>query len=306
MDLFRISTLLCLLGAILLTTAALRTFDLEAADRDKTLAFLLLTCLLPFALFYVGHLVVQHRIGHELDPQLGYVQALGSLGIMSAAAMSIFLPTLTATFQPLSGWLQTYAWFFVLAFGEGVFVANVTRSSSVRAPAKQRVAAGASSVIAPRTQPLTARAQTRTWGWPRSASATFAIAAVVLALAGWLFSSVNPGAALPATSGGRFSWMPASYLWLLAALPFAIFVVPYGVLEWKMRWSFAETTTRLHFICTLLVVLDLVRLYKDWAMSVASRFEPKVTAPDFLSTAAFVALSLGTFAWNIRNASRAS
>lgn len=303
-DLFRISALLCLLGAMVLTAAAVRTWDLEAAEHDKNLALLLLTCLLPFALFYVGHLVVQRRIGRELDLQLGYVQVLGSLAIVAAAAMTIFLPALAATFQPLSGWLQNYAWFFTLVFGEGVFVANAARAS--RAATLQKpglTAARAASMSSSASRPFAAGARTRTWGWPRSATETFAIAALVLALLGWLFSSANPGAALPASSDGRFLWIPASHLWLLAALPFAIFVAPYGVLEWK-GWKFADSTTRIHFICTLLVVLDLVRLYKDWVMSMASRFEPRVTGGDFLSTTAFLALALGTFAWNIRNAAR--
>jgi hypothetical protein len=88
-------------------------------------------------------------------------------------------------------------------------------------------------------------------------------------------------------------------LWLIVAAPFAIFALIYAGFELKTERVFEQSPTRIHFVCTLLAMLETVRVYLGWATTTASPTPAGITAKDFSGVGAFLVLATGAFIWNL-------
>jgi len=150
-----------------------------------------------------------------------------------------------------------------------------------------------------------ADAPARTIGWPRSPALLFGIAAGFFLFMGIIF--INTGilnTKLPVVQNGEITHVLAGYLWLPIALPFGLFALIYAGLEIGTGWEFKESITRIHFVCTLLAVLETIRVYMSWATTSANVSPEVITSQSFSGAAAFLALSLGVFIWNLSSSRR--
>lgn len=142
--------------------------------------------------------------------------------------------------------------------------------------------------------------------WRRSPAVVFgAVALFFLALGAishWFGVLDNR---LPLMRHGEIILVPAGYLVLMVALPFAIFSVIYAEIEFAAPRVFQESPTRLHLVCTFLAVLDAVRVYMSWAPTTA-RSHPDSLAPgSFAGAIAFLTVATAAFVWNICTSTRA-
>ena len=128
----------------------------------------------------------------------------------------------------------------------------------------------------------------------------FGIAAAFFVFMGIIF--VNTGllaTKLPVVQNGEVTHVLAGYLWLPIALPFGLFALVYAGLEIGTGWKFDESTTRIHFVCTLLAVLETIRVYMSWATTTGNVSPEIITSKNFGGTTAFLILALGAFVWNL-------
>jgi hypothetical protein len=146
---------------------------------------------------------------------------------------------------------------------------------------------------------------TRTIGWPRSPAMLFGIAAACFVFMGIIF--INTGllpTKLPVVQNGEITHVLVGYLWLPIALPFGLFALIYAGLEIGTGWEFDESTTRIHFVCTLLGVLETIRVYMSWATTTGNVSPEVITSRSFGGTIAFLILALGVFVWNLSTSRR--
>ena len=146
-----------------------------------------------------------------------------------------------------------------------------------------------------------------TIGWPRSPGRVFGIAAAFFVVMGTIFINTSVlNTRLPILRNGQMTQVPAGYLVLLVAVPFAIFAVLYGGLEFGASRVFDQSPTRIHFVCTLFAVLEAIRVYMSWAASTANRSPEIVTISNFGGAISFLMLAVGTFGWNLCTSKDAS
>jgi len=146
-----------------------------------------------------------------------------------------------------------------------------------------------------------------TIGWPRSPFRLFGIAAVFFVVMGTLFINLSLlKTQLPILRNGQITQVLAGYLVLLVAVPFAIFAVGYGGIEFGASRVFEESPTRMHFVCTLFAVLEAIRVYMSWAASTANRSPEIITSNKFGGAISFLILAVGTFVWNLCTSKDAS
>ena len=139
----------------------------------------------------------------------------------------------------------------------------------------------------------------RTLGWPSSPSVLFGIAAAFFVVLGIVVRIKIFGNRLPFVWHGQTVPVPAGYLVLLVAGPFAIFGVIYAGIELGARRAFQEPATRIHFVCTLFAVLDVVRVYGSWAITTGNMQRASVTWNSFGGAIAFLGLGIAAFVWNL-------
>jgi len=139
-----------------------------------------------------------------------------------------------------------------------------------------------------------------TFGWPSSPAQLFGIAATffvvietILVMAGFLKSR------LPVMQDGQIKQVQIATLWLIVAAPFALFALIYAGIELKAERVFEQSPTRIHFVCTLLAVLESVRVYWGWAATTVSPTPAALTIQDFSGVGAFLTLAVAAFIWNL-------
>jgi hypothetical protein len=145
----------------------------------------------------------------------------------------------------------------------------------------------------------------RTFGWPRSPAVLFGIAAGFFVFMGIIF--INTGilaTELPVVQNGEVTHILSGYLWLLIALPFAVFAIAYAALEIAAGREFDESKTRIHFVCTLLAVLETIRVYMSWATTTGNVSPEIISSKSFGGTIAFLTLATGAFVWNLFTSKR--
>jgi hypothetical protein len=285
-NLLRIAVLTCLVGAFLAAMVAARGDVLsEAVQRLRQLSGFLFSSIFPFALFYIEYQVVQGLTQRELDLRWGYIQTVGCWAILLTGTLSLLSGAFVSGSLLLSSSLQERLFLYLCIFGQVVFLVNVVWSYMHE--------------LAPHAPRLRGDRPTATWGWPRSPARLFAIAAMVIAAIGLVSLAFGwPRISVPVVLYGEFSVLPAGDFLLVFALPFALFSLAYGAFEQRGR-EFPQFGIRIHFACTLVIVLELLRVYARWTMSLASRMADAVTFEDFRGTLTLVALSCVAFTWNV-------
>jgi hypothetical protein len=139
-----------------------------------------------------------------------------------------------------------------------------------------------------------------TFGWPRSPAEMFGIAAAFFVAMGTIL--VTTGilrGRLPAVHNGEITYVSAGYLWLPVAAPFLFFAVLYAGLEIGAGRVFDQSTTRIHFVCTFLAVVEAIRVYMFWASSTVTMSRMDVTTASLEGVIAFSLLAAIAFLWNL-------
>jgi len=126
---------------------------------------------------------------------------------------------------------------------------------------------------------------------------TFALFLLAMAAISLWFGVLNNR--LPFVRHGQITLVPAGYLVLIVAVPFAIFGAVYAEIELTTARVFRESPTRLHLVCTFFAVLDAIRVYIAWAPTTARSSPEALTTNSFAGAIAFLTLATAVFAWNI-------
>jgi len=136
--------------------------------------------------------------------------------------------------------------------------------------------------------------------WRRSPAVVFGTIALFLLALGaislWFAVLDNR---LPLVRHGQITLVPAGYMVLMVAVPFAIFSLIYAEIELGASRVFQESPTRLHLVCTFLAVLDAHRVYISWAPTTARSYPDTLTPSSFAGAIAFLTVATAAFVWNI-------
>ena len=292
----RISTLFCLFVAVLTVLVARVT---QGVARD--LASFLIIPVLLFGLFYFEYAIVEAMVKRELDFRFGYLQAFGSWAITLFATLAILFAKLAGNPPPE---LQENVLLLMGVFGEIVFVANVVWTYLGEAGRSQQRTA-----FTGQTSRTPAKKATRSSGWPQSPAKVFGIASAFFLVVGGILVVVRPlGSRLPVPWNGHVSQVAAGYLWISTAAPFVIFALVYWGIEWRWGRVFEIAATRIHFICTVLAVIEGLREYVSWASSWAnpSSLDSPETTSQFSGVFALALLVAFSFSWSVWTSRRVS
>jgi len=264
----------------------------------RDLASFLLIPFLLFGLFYLEYAIVEAMVKRELDLRFGYIQAAGSWVIVIFATLALSFANLSGA--PPSG-LQEYVLLLMGVFGEIVFVANVVLTYMHQGG----VSRPSPAFTGQRVQTPSPRVA-RNSGWPQSPAKVFGTATAFFLLAGCILVAVRPLSRLPVPWHGQTFQVAAGYLWISTAAPFALFTLIYWGIEELGQRVFEIPATRIHFICTVLVVAEGLREYISWASSWAGRssLDPE-TASRFFGVLALAMMVAASFIWNLWSSRRA-
>jgi len=152
-----------------------------------------------------------------------------------------------------------------------------------------------------------ARKHASTAPWRRSPAVpfgTFASFFLAMAAVSLWFGVLNNR--LPFVRRGQITLVPAGYLVLIVAVPFAIFGVVYAEIELTAPRVFRESPTRLHLVCTFFAVLDAIRVYIAWAPTTTRSSPEALTTNSFAGAIAFLTLATAVFVWNICTSTRST
>jgi hypothetical protein len=265
----------------------------------RDLAGFLIIPVLLFGLFYFQYAIVEAMVKRELDFRFGYLQAFGSWAITLFATLAILFAKLSGRPSPE---FQENVLLLMGVFGEIVFVANVVWTYlGESGSSQQRIALTGQRSRTP------AKKATRGSGWPQSPAKVFGIATAFFLAVGGVLVAVRPlGTRLPFPWHGNVSQVPAGYLWISAAAPFAVFALVYWGIERLWRRVFEIAATRIHFICTVLAVIEGIREYVSWATSWAnpSSLESPETASQFIGVFALALMAAFSFVWSVWTSER--
>jgi hypothetical protein len=92
--------------------------------------------------------------------------------------------------------------------------------------------------------------------------------------------------------------MPIGLLWLAAAVPFAIFAMLYKFLIDSYGLPFEESMNRIHFVVTIIAVLDMVRVFGAWQQAMVSKLAALYFGPEFAWLYVLFGLTVLVFAIN--------
>ena len=299
----RESAFASLAGAGVSVIVAAKTQALWARE----MASYLVSPLLAFALLFVEYKIVEMLLKRELDRRLGYLQAFGCVAITLYGIAAVVAAA--SAEEPAPVGLSERVLLFLCLFGEAVFVGNIIwtfRTQNV--PESGRMVSPKTVPSAPGNPATTQRASAQTLttfnssDWSNSPTVIFGVSAAFFAVMGTVLAKVGfLVTQVPVAWNGSTTQVPAGYLCASTALPFAVFAVIYFVLEFRMGMRFGLSATRIHFVCTLLAVLETIHVYLGWASTWANTgsLNNPVTAGDFGGALALGSLALGCFAWNV-------
>lgn len=290
--LFRWIVLLCLIGmggsAIYVTSHV--GSGTESYVRAHDLASYFFTALWIFVFFYAQYRLVPRFIHRDLELRIGTWHALGSLALLLVGALHAFTPQ-------KKGDVPSSMLFWIMMLGEGVFIGNVVwcyRSEPhalSTIPAVQGAKTSASRVP---------NDSAKNMGWPKSPVKLFGIGAAFLGAGGMLSLIMNvPAYRMPVPLAGQIYFVPYGGLWLLAAAPFAVFTMLYKFLVDDEHLIFADSMNRIHFVVTIVAVLDLVRAFSAWQQAMVSRLAELYFGPEAEYLAVLFGLSLVVFGINV-------
>jgi len=267
----------------------------------RQIAMLSFFGLLVFGFFYAQYAVVERATGRRLNEKLAQLQVAGGAALLLMAYVVYLAALISNDAQFAAAALGDGALTYIAILGEGVFIANVivTYALAKDPSPEARQVIPISRPAPPPSPTVKAREIAAKFDWSASPTAIFGIAAAFFLLAG-IFLIVKAPARMPLMKDGVFTYVSPGYLWLPLALPFAAFAFIYWLIEVFTGRTFDRSATRLHFVCTILAVLDAIRIYWSWSVTTSNVHVELPGASDFFGVFAFLALATGTLIWNIR------
>jgi len=110
-------------------------------------------------------------------------------------------------------------------------------------------------------------------GWPKSPAKLFGIGVAVFGAGGIVSLILDvPSFKIPVPWSGELHFLPYGLLWLGAAAPFAIFALLYKFLMDTQNLVFEDSLNRIHFVTTIIAVLDMVRVFMAWQQWMGTKF----------------------------------
>lgn len=272
----------------------------------RQLALLSFFGLLTFGFFYIEYVAVERLTGVELNEKLGHLQVAGSAALLLVAYVVDIAALISndAQFLGLNGLGDTLL-LFIAILGEGVFLANILMTyvlAKGSIASAHRVIPISRPAVTPRAPGFPASRIAERFDWSSSPTVIFASAAAFFILAG-IFLIVKSPARMPLMKDGALIYVSPGYLWLPLAVPFAAFAVIYWLVEIFTGRTFDRSATRMHFVCTILAVLDAIRIYWSWSTATSNVNSQLPGVADFFGVFAFLALAAGALVWNIRSSS---
>jgi hypothetical protein len=289
--LFRVIVLICFMGmgfsAIYMTSHAGSMETTYAYAHDLASYFFTATWI--FVFFYAQYRVVPHFTHRDLDRRIGLWHAFGSFALL-------VLGVLTVVLLPTRSDVPSSLLFWATLLGEGTFIGNLIWSyvqGDQDVPLLPVVQA---------TKPPPARvpeASARNIGWPKSPAKLFAIGAAFFAAGGVISLILNvPAFRFLVSWYGELHSIPYGYLWMAAAAPFTVFALFYKFLTDVQDLHFEDSLNRLHFLVTVIAVVDLVRVFGAWQQTLVSKMAALYFGPEFQWLAVLFSLSALLFGLN--------
>jgi hypothetical protein len=289
---FRLIVLLCLAGwGISVIYVAGHVGPLEEPPvRARDLASYLFTAAWIFVFFYAQVRLVPRFIHRNLDRRVGLWHAGVSLVLLLIGALNALFP------QGKSD-IPSSMLFWMMLLGEGVFLGSVIWSYVKGEPTVPFLPVAPSA----KTTPEPVRDDgAKDLGWPKSPVKLFGIGAVFFAAGGIVSLILNvPSYPIPVPVSGQLHFLPYGCLWLVAAVPFAIFAMLYKFLMDAQAIVFQESMNRIHFVVTIIAVLDLVRVFMAWEQVLVSKMAALYFGPEIEWLAVLFAFSAAVFVVNI-------
>jgi hypothetical protein len=97
---------------------------------------------------------------------------------------------------------------------------------------------------------------------------------------------------------GQVHFLPYGCLWLAAAAPFGMFAMLYKFLMDAQDLAFEDSLNRIHFVLTIIAVIDLVRVFGAWQQTLVSKMAALYFGPEFEWLIVLFGLSGVVFAIN--------
>lgn len=285
---------------------------------------------LSIGFLYAEYACVERYFHRELDASLGCVQAFGCLAAIVFMLLAYIAALIGGSNQAAPSYLSANAVFFMLVFGEAVFIGNIfwsyVRQQETRpvriatrpapTPPPRSAAVLGSLASAQLNAGLSPANQIKPGNQPKtlglrfdSPVAVFGAGAAFFTVMGMIFAWVGPLVTrMPIFWNGRVAFVAAGYLWMPLALPFALFAAIYWLVAREVSRKFTPSATRIHFVCTALMVLECARVYFSWASTVAnsSQYRTHIGAGSFSGAFALLLVAIATLLWNVFGNSRRS
>ena len=263
--LFRLIVLSCLVGwgiSVIYVVSHVGPLE-EPPVRARDLASYLFTAAAILVFFYAQVRLVPRFIHRDLDRRVSLWHAGGSLALLLIGALNALFPSGRSD-------VPSSILFWMMLLGEGVFLGNVIWSYLHGEPVVPMLPV----VPSAKTTPEPVRNDSaKNMGWPKSPVKLFGIGAAFFAGGGIVSLILNvPTYPIPVPVSGQLHFLPYGLLWLVAAAPFAVFAALYKYFMDAQKMVFAESMNRIHFVVTIIAVLDLVRVFMVWAQWVGTKF----------------------------------
>ena len=289
--LFRLIVLLCIVGwGLSVIYVASHIGPLEApTTRTRDLASYFFTAALIFIFFYAQYRVVPRFLHRDLDRRVGLWHAGGSLFLLFIGALNAAAPQGRTD-------VPSILLFWMTLLGEAVFLGNVIWSYVQAEPTVPLL-----PVVqdAKKTPEGVRDDSAKNMGWPKSPVKLFGIGAAVFAGGGLISLILDvPTYKIPVPISGQLHFLPFGLLWLAAAAPFAVFAMLYKFLMDAQNLVFEESLNRIHFVVTIIAVLDLVRVFSAWETWMGTKLAQFFYAGEFQWLAVLFAFSAVVFAIN--------
>ncbi len=282
---FRIIALFCLVATGLSAIYVVSHVDSQstAFARVHDLTSYFFTAFWIIVYFYAQFRLVPRFTKRNFSDRLGYWQSLGSLALLLVGALYALMPQAT-------GDVPSAMLFWSAVLGEGVFISNVIWSYT-----HGEVVVS----VATRVSGHLGDASVKDFGWPRTPAKLFGIGAALFAAGGIILIVLDvPSFKFPAPWSGQMHFLPYGCLWLAAAAPFAIFAMLYKFLVDSYHLIFEESLNRIHFVVTIIAVLDLVRVFMAWQEAMVSPLAEFYFGPQFEWLGVLLGFSAIVFAIN--------
>jgi hypothetical protein len=235
----------------------------DAYVRARDLAWYFFAAIWIFVFFYAQYRLVSRLLHRNLDRRVGLWHAGGSLALLLVGALNTVFPQ-TASDLPAS------LLFWITLLGEAAFIGNVIWSYVQGEPQVPFLPV----VPTAKTTPERVRDDSpKNMGWPKTPDKLFGIGAAAFAAGGVISLILNmPSYKVGVPWSGELHFLPMGLLWMAAAAPFALFAMLYKYLMDAHNLVFKESMNRIHFVVTIIAVLDLVRVFMVWAWWTGSKF----------------------------------